>query len=53
MRDTLYANVPFKLIRRDLFDHLAPFIPSDTFAPSILIVLGAHRIGARVSDSVA
>jgi len=44
------ANVPFKLIRRELFEHLAPAIPSTAFAPSILIVLGAHRAGARVTE---
>lgn len=44
------ANVPFKLIRRDLYEHLLPAIPADTFAPSILIVLGAYRCGARVVE---
>lgn len=44
------ANVPFKLFRRGLWDHLAPNIPATTFAPSIMIVLGAHRAGARVTE---
>ncbi|HQZ35601.1 MAG TPA: glycosyltransferase family 2 protein [Ilumatobacteraceae bacterium] len=44
------ANVPFKLVRSSLFRHLAPFIPSDAFAPSILIALGAARTGARVTE---
>ena len=44
------ANTPFKLVRRSLFDHLAPSIDSSAFAPSILIVLGAHRAGAVVTD---
>lgn len=44
------ANVPFKLISRDLYDHLAPRIPATAFAPSILIVLGALRSGARVAE---
>ena len=44
------ANAPFKLIRRDLFDHLAPSIPDTVFAPSILIVLGALRSGATVTE---
>ena len=43
------ANVPFKLIRRELFEHLAPSIPENVFAPSILIVLGAVRSGARIT----
>lgn len=42
------ANVPFKLIRRELFEHLAPVISPTVFAPSILFVLGAHRSGASV-----
>lgn len=45
------ANTPFKLIRRTLFDHLAPALPPTTFAPSILIVVGAHRCGARVGET--
>ncbi|MCU1359049.1 MAG: glycosyl transferase family 2 [Ilumatobacteraceae bacterium] len=43
------ANVPFKLIHRSLYEHLRPSIPETTFAPSIMIVLGAHRNGARVA----
>jgi len=44
------ANVPFKMIRRDLWEHLEPNIPPTAFAPSIMIVLGAHRSGARVTE---
>lgn len=44
------ANTPFKLISRRLFDHLSPSIPPDSFAPSILLVLGAHRSGASVRE---
>ncbi len=44
------ANVPFKLIRRDLYEHLAANMPSTAFAPSILIVLGALRSGAQVRE---
>jgi dolichol-phosphate mannosyltransferase len=44
------ANVPFKLVRRDLYEHLRSFMPDDAFAPSILIVLGARRCGARVAE---
>jgi len=44
------ANVPFKLIRRSLYEHLRPSIPDDAFAPSILLVLGSHRAGARVVE---
>jgi dolichol-phosphate mannosyltransferase len=44
------ANVPFKLMRRSLYEHLRPSIPETAFAPSIMIVLGAHRCGARVAE---
>ncbi|MEO6125848.1 MAG: glycosyltransferase family 2 protein [Ilumatobacteraceae bacterium] len=44
------ANVPFKMIRRELWQHLEPNIPATAFAPSIMIVLGAHRSGARVTE---
>ena len=44
------ANVPFKLIRRDLYEHLRPSIPESAFAPSILVVLGAHRTRARIAE---
>ena len=44
------ANVPFKLVRADLFAHLAPLIPPDSFAPSILIGIGAARSGARITQ---
>lgn len=44
------ANVPFKLIRRSLFEHLGPYIPETAFAPSIMIVLGAHEAGAQVAE---
>jgi dolichol-phosphate mannosyltransferase len=44
------ANTPFKLIRRSLFDHLSPTIHPNAFAPSILVVIGAHRSGARVGE---
>ncbi len=44
------ANVPFKLIRADLYRHLAPFIRPDSFAPSIMLVVGAARVGARISE---
>lgn len=44
------ANVPFKLVRADLFRHLAPLMPADAFAPSILLALGAARSGARLTE---
>jgi glycosyltransferase involved in cell wall biosynthesis len=44
------ANVPFKLVRRDLYEHLRPAIPPNTFAPSLMLVLGAYRVDARVIE---
>ena len=44
------ANVPFKLVRRDLFEHLSPLIPANAFAPSIMLALGAARSGARITE---
>jgi dolichol-phosphate mannosyltransferase len=44
------ANVPFKLIRRSLYEHLRSSIPETAFAPSIMIVLGAYRSGARIAE---
>lgn len=44
------GNTPYKIIRRSLFDHLSPAIPADTFAPSLLLVMGARRSGARVVE---
>ncbi len=45
------ANVPFKLVRSSLVRHLSPFIPPDTFAPSILLAAGAARTGARITET--
>lgn len=45
------ANVPFKLVRSSLVRHLAPYMPPDAFAPSILIALGAARSGARIAQT--
>lgn len=44
------ANVPFKLVRSSLIHHLAPYMPTDAFAPSILLALGAARSGARITE---
>ncbi len=44
------ANVPFKLIRASLYEHLRPSMPETAFAPSIMIVLGAYRSGARIAE---
>jgi glycosyltransferase involved in cell wall biosynthesis len=44
------VNVPFKLIRRGLWDHLEPAMPRAPVVPSALIVLGALRGRARVIE---
>ncbi len=44
------ANTPFKLIRTSLLRHLTPGIPPDAFAPSVLLIVGACRSGARVVE---
>jgi glycosyltransferase involved in cell wall biosynthesis len=44
------ANTPFKLIHRSLFDHVAPAVPDDAFAPTVLLVVAAVRAGARVVE---
>ena len=43
-------NVPFRLIRRDLWDDLAPLMPPATLAPSILTVVGAAVRGWRIAE---
>jgi len=43
-------NVPFRLIRRELWDDLEPLLPSPTLAPSILVALGAVVRGWRVVE---
>jgi hypothetical protein len=43
-------NVPFRLIRRGLWQELAPEIGEAVRAPSILIALGAAVRGARIVE---
>jgi len=42
------VNVPFKLIRRDVWTDLAPAIPPAPVAPSLLVAMGAPLRGWRV-----
>jgi dolichol-phosphate mannosyltransferase len=44
------ANTPFKLIRRPLFEHVAPSIPATAFAPTVLLIVAAARAGARLAE---
>ena len=44
------VNVPFKLIRRDVWDDLARDIPAQPVAPSLLVAVGARVRGWRVQE---
>jgi glycosyltransferase involved in cell wall biosynthesis len=44
------VNVPFKLIRRDVWEDLRGDIPSQPVAPSLLIAVGASVRGWRVAE---
>jgi dolichol-phosphate mannosyltransferase len=44
------VNAPFKLVRRDVWADLRPAIPSDAFAPSLLLAVGAARRGWRIVE---
>ena len=44
------ANVPFRLLRRELWDELAPLVGPDVLAPSILVSVGAAARGRRVVE---
>jgi uncharacterized protein (TIGR03663 family) len=43
-------NVPFRLIRRTLWEDLAPLVRDDALAPSILTALGATVRGWRIAE---
>jgi dolichol-phosphate mannosyltransferase len=43
------ANVPFKVIRRSLWERARAIIPDDTLAPSLFVALFAARQRARVA----
>lgn len=44
------ANTPFKLVRTSLLRHLSPGMPPFAFAPSVLLLIGASRSGARIVE---
>src|SRR4051812_43098012 len=44
------VNVPFKLIRRSVWDDLRPDVPAVPVAPSLLIAIGASVRGWRVEE---
>jgi dolichol-phosphate mannosyltransferase len=43
-------NVPFRLVRRELYDDLAPLLSPTTLAPSILVTVGAVARAWRVVE---
>ena len=42
------GNIPFRLISRDLWERLAKAIPPGSLAPSIMVSIGAARLGYNV-----
>jgi dolichol-phosphate mannosyltransferase len=44
------VNVPFKLIRREVWEDLRPCVPEVPVAPSLLIAVGASVRGWRVAE---
>ncbi len=44
------ANVPFKLLRRDIWLDASPLIPSDTLAPSLFLAIHMARTGCDVAS---
>jgi dolichol-phosphate mannosyltransferase len=43
-------NIPFRLLRRTVWDELAPLVGPETLAPSIHVVVGAVARGRRVEE---
>jgi glycosyltransferase involved in cell wall biosynthesis len=44
------ANVPFKLVRRELWERAAPVIGPDALVPSIFLAVAAARLGYRIAE---
>ena len=44
------ANVPCKLFTAELWREARPFLPDDSFAPSISMVIVAARRGWRIAE---
>ncbi|CAN5590054.1 hypothetical protein BH10ACT1_BH10ACT1_15080 [soil metagenome] len=44
------ANVPCKLVGRDLWEAARPYVPTDTFAPSVALAVAAVRLGRPVAQ---
>jgi glycosyltransferase involved in cell wall biosynthesis len=50
-RTRLYdANVPFKIVRRSLWEEARPLIPADTLAPSLFLALYLRTRGCRIVE---
>jgi dolichol-phosphate mannosyltransferase len=43
------ANVPFKVIRRQIWENARPLIPEDTLAPSLFLAVFAAKTGCAVA----
>ena len=50
MRRVRDPNVPFRLIRRALWEDVSPLVGADALAPSILVAVGAAVRGWRVME---
>ncbi len=44
------ANIPYKLLRRDVWKAASSYIPSGTLAPSLFLAIYAKRAGYRVKE---
>lgn len=44
------ANVPFKVLRRGLWEQARPLLPADTLTPSLFLAVFAAATGARVAQ---
>ncbi len=43
------ANIPFKVIRREVWEKARPLIPQDTLAPSLFLAVFAVRTGCAIA----
>ena len=49
---TIYdANVPCKIIRRDIWEQARPLIPPDTLAPSLFLAIFMRHSGMRIVEN--
>lgn len=44
------ANIPYKLLRREVWEAARAYIPGDTLAPSLFLAIYAKRAGYRIKE---